>query len=107
MAGDKETCLAAGCEYVLLPSPSYSLLILPFLSGYVSKPVLVPDLVRALTDAGEKKGRRVRLTDDGTPVPGSPANGLTPFELELPPGRRNSRKRTSSRDGLNTPPTMD
>lgn len=61
-------------------------------SGYVSKPVLVPALLEALSQASFKVLRARRITD--TPAAPTPP----PFELELPTSRlgRASRSRRQS-----------
>ncbi|KAK4703939.1 hypothetical protein P7C70_g2274, partial [Phenoliferia sp. Uapishka_3] len=64
MAGDRDMCFKAGCD------------------GYVSKPILVPDLISALHDAYAKVRDVSSLSTD---------SGLKIFELELP-ARRGSRK---------------
>ena len=112
MAGDKEMCFKAGCD------------------GYVSKPILVPDLVKALTDAHAKAvANRAPETEVPTPssagsggmVPGLGIGGLGgsgggaipglmaaggDIELQLPVGRRLGRMsasgRSASRGGSGT-----
>ncbi|GAA6026797.1 hypothetical protein JCM8097_005869 [Rhodosporidiobolus ruineniae] len=78
MAEDKKRCMEAGAD------------------GYVSKPILVPELVNALNDAGAR--RQINLGPMGGVPPPPPLGGAIPFELELPTSRlgRASRKNSAS-----------
>ncbi|GAA6001160.1 hypothetical protein JCM10207_007438 [Rhodosporidiobolus poonsookiae] len=80
MAEDKARCMAAGA------------------SGYVSKPILVPELVAALNEAGAQ--RAALIGHDGVPPP-APLAAALPFELELPTSRlgRATRKGSASSRG--------
>ncbi|GJN88386.1 hypothetical protein Rhopal_001352-T1 [Rhodotorula paludigena] len=63
-------------------------------SGYVSKPILVPELVNALNAAGTRRAAQY----GPIPVPPVPSSGSgLPFELELPTSRlgRANRKNSS------------
>lgn len=63
-------------------------------SGYVSKPILVPELVSALNSSSAKRA----ASYGPSPVPPPPSSGSgLPFELELPTSRlgRGSRKNSS------------
>ncbi|BGP22990.1 hypothetical protein JCM10295v2_001881 [Rhodotorula toruloides] len=76
MAEDRQKCLDAGAD------------------GYVSKPILVPELVSALNSASSKRA----ASYGPSPVPPAPSSGSgLPFELELPTSRlgRGSRKNSS------------
>ncbi|GAA5970007.1 hypothetical protein JCM11641_000231 [Rhodosporidiobolus odoratus] len=85
MSEDKLRCFAAGAD------------------GYLSKPVLVPDLVNALVEAFNR--RSASLSSTGGVPPPPPLGTAVPFELELPTSRlgRGSRKNSnSSRGSLGT-----
>ncbi|GAA5824688.1 hypothetical protein JCM3770_000086, partial [Rhodotorula araucariae] len=75
MAEDRVRCLEAGAD------------------GYVSKPILVPELVNALNAAGARRA----VSYGPAPPPPPPSGPGFPFELELPSSRlgRASRKNSS------------
>ncbi|GAA5916163.1 hypothetical protein JCM8208_002128 [Rhodotorula glutinis] len=77
MAEDRIRCLEAGAD------------------GYVSKPILVPELVNALNAAGSR--RAASYGPAPPPPPPSSSGPAFPFELELPTSRlgRASRKNSS------------
>ncbi|BGP46232.1 hypothetical protein JCM10450v2_002072 [Rhodotorula kratochvilovae] len=77
MAEDRVRCLEAGAD------------------GYVSKPILVPELVNALNAAGARRAVSYGPAPP-PPPPSGPGSGF-PFELELPASRlgRASRKNSS------------
>ncbi|GAA5908410.1 hypothetical protein JCM6882_007929 [Rhodosporidiobolus microsporus] len=77
MAEDKIRCIEAGAD------------------GYVSKPILVPELVNALNEAG---ARRTAVLNSTGGVPPPPPSASGSFELELPTTRlgRGSRKNSNS-----------
>ncbi|BGP14068.1 hypothetical protein JCM10213v2_002006 [Rhodosporidiobolus nylandii] len=78
MAEDKIRCIEAGAD------------------GYVSKPILVPELVNALNEAGARRTTTLGATG-GVPPPPPLGVGI-PFELELPTSRlgRATRKNSNS-----------
>ncbi|GAA5947465.1 hypothetical protein JCM3765_001690 [Sporobolomyces pararoseus] len=76
MSEDKARCLAAGSD------------------GYVSKPILVPDLLRVLEEAS---ARRKASSISRAPTPLAPPSSSTPpFELELPTSRLGRAERKGS-----------
>ncbi|GAA5931685.1 uncharacterized protein JCM15063_001537 [Sporobolomyces koalae] len=80
MAEDKARCLASGAD------------------SYVSKPILVPDLLRVLEEAGTRRG-----VHPNRPSP-SPLSSATPtFELELPSSRLGRAERKGSLNGSTNP----
>jgi len=80
MAEDKSRCLAAGAD------------------GYVSKPILVPALVEALTQAGIRRGTSLR-------PPPTISNSPT-FELELPLSRLGRAGRKGSAGSVKSAGTI-
>lgn len=105
MAGDREACIKAGCECVSHSSQLNCSLTCTFtiFSGYVSKPILVPDLVGALTDAGARVRARPAVSRSASVASMSIDLGLPGlFELELP-ARRSSKKSVHSASSNTSP----
>ncbi|GAA6006530.1 hypothetical protein JCM11491_004996 [Sporobolomyces phaffii] len=73
MAEDKARCLASGAD------------------SYCSKPILVPDLLRVLEEAGARRTSNSAASRTSTPVSTTPT-----FELELPVSRLGRAERKSS-----------
>ncbi|GAA5868990.1 hypothetical protein JCM8547_003243 [Rhodosporidiobolus lusitaniae] len=88
MADDRARCIEAGAD------------------GYVSKPILVPELVNALNESGARRASSLSATGGVPPPP--PLGSAVPFELELPTSRlgRASRKNSASSRSSKGPSSM-
>ncbi|GAA6060973.1 hypothetical protein JCM10212_006555 [Sporobolomyces blumeae] len=89
MAEDRLRCLEAGAD------------------GYVSKPILVPELVATLNEAGARRGTLVAPpppSDSSSTLSNGASVGRMPsFELELPTTRLGRRGRSAGGGGDSTP----